>query len=420
MQAQVTSIDTPPRYRASLIQANHWLEAARRLLNLDALAGPSSWKGLELYVQPGLRRELQGTVEKLVKKGDAMLAHVQDATLPYHRRTAAIEQFKRAYCQVEQLLDFYADALVTRTTPETTAMLKACDYMAGHSMRALLQPLGIPTPAVITYLDSGIGASIFKAGMPLWDNLESPVAAIKVTRHNLLRPTALIHEAGHQVAHLTGWNAELAAALRIGLKKYGQQFANSWAAWASEIAADIFAFVHAGFASVAALHDVVDGASREVFRYAAGDPHPISFLRVLIGTECCRQCYGPGVWDQMERQWKKKHPLTAARPSTAQLVNASLPRLPEIVRLLLQYPFRGFRSKSITQCIDAGAAHPEALQRTAAASGEAFYTSAPLLLRGPMARLAWNGYQIIAAPAKAPFYLRQQQAWMLLLGNSIQ
>ena len=37
----------------------------------------------------------------------------------------------------------------------------------------------------------------------------NPVAAIKVTRHNLQRPTALIHEAGHQVAHITGWNEEL-------------------------------------------------------------------------------------------------------------------------------------------------------------------------------------------------------------------
>ena len=31
-----------------------------------------------------------------------------------------------------------------------------------------------------------------------------PAAAIKITRHNLLRPTSLIHETFHQVAHLTG------------------------------------------------------------------------------------------------------------------------------------------------------------------------------------------------------------------------
>ena len=43
------------------------------------------------------------------------------------------------------------------------------------------------------------------------------MAAVKITRHNLLRPTALIHEAGHQVAHIAGWNQELAAALSQAL-----------------------------------------------------------------------------------------------------------------------------------------------------------------------------------------------------------
>ena len=37
----------------------------------------------------------------------------------------------------------------------------------------------------------------------------SPAASIKVTRHNMLRPTSVTHETGHQVAHLLGWNAEV-------------------------------------------------------------------------------------------------------------------------------------------------------------------------------------------------------------------
>ncbi len=419
MQAQVINIDSTT-YRPALIQANHWLEAARRLLDLDALAGAAAWKGLERYVQPNLRRELYRSVESLVRKGEVMLGQVKNTSTPYRERLLAIETFKRAYCQVETLLDFYADALVTRTTPETTAILKACDYIAGHSMRALLEPLRIPTPAVLTYIDKGMGASILKAGLRLWDDSENPVAAIKIVRHNLLRPTALIHEAGHQVAHLTGWNDELATALRLGLKKYGDGFAGSWAAWASEIAADIFAFVHTGFASVAALHDVVDGSPREVFRYSPGDPHPISFLRVLIGTECCRQAFGDGVWNKMRNHWMQKHPVAAARPAAEQLIRASLPVLPKIVHLLLHYPFRGFRGKSISQCIDVAAVHPAHLERQAGIYGSAFYTSAPLLLQAPLARLAWNGYQITTLPARAAAYLQQQQAWMSLLGNSIQ
>ena len=44
-----------------------------------------------------------------------------------------------------------------------------------------------------------------------------PAAAFKITRQNLLRPTTLIHEAGHHVAHLVGWNEEPAAALQTAL-----------------------------------------------------------------------------------------------------------------------------------------------------------------------------------------------------------
>jgi hypothetical protein len=48
---------------------------------------------------------------------------------------------------------------------------------------------------------------------------------------------------------------------------------------------DAFAFVHAGYASVAALHDVLAGEEGPVFRHIPGHPHPVSFVRVLLGHE---------------------------------------------------------------------------------------------------------------------------------------
>jgi hypothetical protein len=91
-------------------------------------------------------------------------------------------------------------------------------------------------------------------------------------------------EAGHQAAHVAGWNQELASALREGLDK---------------TVADAFAFVHTGYATVAALHDVLAGEDRLVFRHIPGDPHPVSCIRVLLGIEMCRQCYGAGPWDEL-------------------------------------------------------------------------------------------------------------------------
>jgi len=52
-------------------------------------------------------------------------------------------------------------------------------------------------------------------------------------------------------------------------------------------------------AVVAALHDVLAGDEAQVFRHIPGDPHPICFVRVLLGVEMCRQFYGAGAWDDL-------------------------------------------------------------------------------------------------------------------------
>lgn len=407
-------------YMPNLIQANHWLAASRRLLDLDALASSQAWKGLEHYVNQNLRQQLSASVQALVNRGERMLLLVKTGSNSNRDIARMLQNFRKDYLRVEMLLDFYADALATRTNPEICAMLKACDYIAGTSMRRLLEPLKYTTPPVVTYIEKGEGAAILKADLQLWDGTRNPVAAIKVTRHNLLRPTALIHEAGHQVAHITNWNDELAGVLRSQLQKYGDELANTWASWSSEIAADVFAFVNAGFASVASLHDVVDGPSGDVFRFIPGDPHPISFLRVLTGIECCQQAFGNGIWNDMRSSWMAKHAIGGAREKTAALIRHSLPLLPQIVNLLLHYPLRAFQGNSIVQRINVTEVGPRQLEQAAGIYGKAFYQSTPLLLQAPLLRLAWNGYQLVTDPAAMQEHLAQQKSWMNLLGNSIQ
>ena len=223
--------------------------------------------------------------------------------------------------------------MLTRSTrvqaPTLAGLLRACDTLAHRSMAQILDQLGKPTPITLTYLDKGLGASILKAGLRLWDGTGvNPVAAIKITRHNLHRPTALIHEAGHQVAHIVGWNEEFAAALAKGLADAPSGVADVWASWASEISADAFAFVHTGYASVAALHDVLAGEEAMMFRHLHGDPHPVSYIRLLLGVEMCRQFYGAGPWDELAQAWTHQYPLQRARGATQSLLRESLPLLP--------------------------------------------------------------------------------------------
>ena len=110
---------------------------------------------------------------------------------------------------------------------------------------------------------------------------------------------------------MLNWNFELATALRRELRD-APGVADVWAGWASEIAADTFAFAHVGYAAVAALHDVIAGEPENVFALRPMDPHPVAYLRVLLGTQMCVRFYGAGPWDDLAQAWTRAHPISEA------------------------------------------------------------------------------------------------------------
>ena len=404
-------------------QVAHWTMAAARLQNLDDFASPSAWNGLERYLGLSIRRHLATVVAQLDREATLLQAALTAASSvahlsPVRRQLLA---FRTRYIQVETTLDFYADAINTRTAGATTGLLRACDTLAHRSMAQLLDPLGKPTSVVLTYLDKGLGASILKAGLRLWDRTSiSPVAAIKITRHNLYRPTALIHESGHQVAHLVRWNDELASTLAAGLSGAPAGVAEAWASWASEIAADAFAFVHTGYASVAALHDVLDGGSSMVFRHTPGDPHPISYLRLLLGVEMCRQFYGTGPWDDLARSWTLLYPLERARGANESLLRASLPLLPRIVNITLRQPMQAFGGPPLASLINPERVKPETLRQLEQQLGDALYTSMHWIWTEALRLLALTGLRVAIMPETKANTFKQQEEWMLRLGGVLQ
>jgi len=403
-------------------QVAHWTEAAARLQNLDDFASPSAWNSLERYLGLSLRNHLAGVAVQLNREAASLQAAQGAAAspedLPAVRRQ--LLAFRSRYMRVETTLDFYADAINTRTSPSLGGYLRACDTLAHRSMTQLLDQLEKPTPVALIYIDKGLGASILKAGLRLWDGTSvNPVAAIKITRHNLLRPTALIHEAGHQVAHIAGWNEELRSALGAGLGEAGREVAESWAHCASEIAADAFAFVHTGFAAVAALHDVLAGEGPVVFRHTPGDPHPISYLRVLLGVEMCRQFYGAGPWDDLARSWTALYPIDQASRSIQPLLQGSLPLFPRIVEVTLRQPMRAFGGRPLVALINPERVRPEPLLAMEQQLGAALYNSMHWVWTEALRLLALTGLRAATMPGKAETY-KQQEEWMLRLGGALQ
>ncbi|HRH48112.1 MAG TPA: hypothetical protein PLP23_05160 [Panacibacter sp.] len=346
-------------------QITHWHTAAKRMANVEQMASGTAWQGLQQSTGALIKLFLQKCTAHLAARGQQLKQQLQtanSAALRLQLRRALLK-YKADYLRSETTIHFYTDAINTRTQTDVAAMLKGCDVLCNVCMQTFLEPLHKTAPPVITYLDKGLGAAIMKAGLRLWDGSISPVALIKITYHNLVRPTAVLHECGHQVAHILNWNMELALLLLQLLKDKDAQVAKAFAGWSSEIAADTVALVTSGYGAVAALHDVVDGDADMVFNYEASDPHPISYLRVLLNCAMCTVLFGAGAWNNLEKEWIENHPLAEADKEAAAIIKKSIPLLPLIAQAILQTKQKAFNNKSITELVNANLVLPAALKK---------------------------------------------------------
>lgn len=396
-------------------QVAHWLAASRTFLDAEEFASADAWRSVEQQVGLPLRRQLAQAVHELLRVGHAAADLARQArrspeVLP--RAAAAVQGLRTRYLQVETTLDFFGDAVNTRTSPRLRAALQNLDRLAVASMVPVLQSAARPVPPVLTYLDRGLGASILRHGIRLWaPGSLNPVAAVKIVRHNLYRPTSLFHETGHQVAHLTGWNDSLRAALSAGLRDDSELRA-MWVPWASEITADVFAFVHTGFASVAALYDVVADPDT-IFRWPVGDPHPVGWLRTLLGCAMCRAAYGAaGPWDALEQAVLAVHPATRAEPVVARLLLRSRDRLGEIAQLCLSTPLPGLRGRPVTAVLDPQRTSPGALAELERRAGPALWRSPHWRASEGIRLVALAGLREAEDPSRAADWADRARTWM--------
>ena len=301
------------------------------------------------------------------------------------------------------------------------SLLRACDILAAQSMERVLKPLGKATPPVITYVEKGLGASILRSGLRLWDGRSlSVAAAIKVTRHNLGRPTAILHEAGHQVAFTLDWNEELAEAFRREFRRDAPEVGDALARWSSEIAGDAYAFAFAGYAAVAALHDVIAGESRRIWTVPLGDPHPPAYQRVLIGTAMAQRFFGAGPWDDLARSWMVAHPIDRAPDDVRDLHRQAVPNMQRIAEVCLLRPYRAFDGRPLVALVDPARVRPDELARLGRDAGTALWTSSHWLWTESLRLLALSGYRAATEPERANEIAEQFEDWMTRLGRGVQ
>lgn len=403
-------------------QLQHWHAAAVLLQRHDLVASGDAWASLEHHVGTSIRQSLSAACDQLLREFAVVRAKFNAARsmAALDEVSSAIVVFRETYMRVETLVHFYGVAINSRTGPEFGSKLRAFDYIAGLSMQRMLKPLGKKTPPVLTYFDKGLGASILRAGQRLWDGgTISPVAAVKVTFHNQERPTAIVHETGHQVAAILGWNEELTQAFEKQLVAEGRDIARIWASWATEVAADAYGFVNVGFAAVAALSDVVAGSPSQVFQYNPSGVHPISYLRVLLGFAMARRMYGYGLWDDLERAWRMRYPLTMAPPAFRPMLETLEKAIPRVVEISLLAPMQAFGGRALVACIDPALVSPEALARLKADTGPSLMTSPHWLATESLRLIALTGYRFALDPANGTEMITLHRTLMERIGNAI-
>ncbi|SHN13422.1 hypothetical protein [Cryptosporangium aurantiacum] len=404
-----------PDERELRAELAHWRGAVAALSDLDTVAAPAAWAMLEDYLRSRVRARLERSIAELAAQGSA-IALALDLGEPLGRVRARLLGLRRDYVRVETVVDFYGDAVGSRTNARLGRVLGGLDTLACDSMEVILRPLGHEVPPALVYVDKGMGAAILRAGVRLWGpGGPSPVAAIKLTRHNLGHPTALFHETGHQVAAQTGWVPQLADALDAVAARHASVGADLWGGWAGEIAADVHAFVLAGWSPVPALARVVDGSPSVVHRIRVGDPHPPAWLRVMFNVALCRAVYGAGPWDDLSRTWLERHDPRRMDSAGARVAAAGLPMLPALAETCLVRRYPAFCGRAITALADPELVSPVALDALEHRIGPALLTSAHLARRRPMQLVALLTRDQPSDPTHAAAATRRLHDWLARL-----
>jgi hypothetical protein len=396
-------------------QIAHWLAAARTFRDAEEFASSEAWRSVEREIGAPLRQQLNTIVDELIAMGESaakLIGRARREAGLIRDAQSAVQKFRRRYIQVDTTLDYIGDAVNSRTSPLLRAALSSLDRLAVASMAPVLERAGKPVPRVLVYQDKGTGASILRAGMRLWvPGAVMPVAAIKIVRHNLYRPTSLFHETGHQVAHLTEWVPSMRSAVANALSR-DPELQRMWTAWASEIAADVYAFLHTGFASVAALYDVV-GDANTILRWPIGDPHPIGWLRTALGCEFSARCFGAeGPWAPLMWAMNAHHPVDRAEETLRPLLIRSLDAMRSIAEACLTAPVPALGGKPMTSVIDPSRVSPAALAELERSAGAGLWTS-PHWRRAEGIRIvALAGLREAEQPATATEWINRARTWL--------
>jgi hypothetical protein len=249
--------------------------------------------------------------------------------------------------------DIFANVLNQRSEHGTGEWLSGMDVVAKE---ALALPGYYEPPPVICYLDRGHGAAIRRARTRLPGGEPSPVAIIRVPRERMVGSgiaSSLIHEVGHQGAHLLDLVESLRPVLQgmqgnAGAHRVAWQH---WEKWISEIVADLWAVAKLGIVATTGLLGVVSLPKVFVFQTIKDDPHPTPWVRVMLSCAMGHGLYPHPQWAQLARSWESYYPLSGQSDRTRSFIGLMQQTVPGFVAFLLNHRPPSLRGRSLKEVL---------------------------------------------------------------------
>ena len=147
------------------------------------------------------------------------------------------------------------------------------------------------------------------------------------------------------------------------------------------------------------------------------DPHPVGYLRVLLGRESCSRFFGAGPWDDLARAWIHTYPVGDLNAAQRRLLDASRLALPDLVDLIFHTELRAFGGRSLTQLVDPARVRPDALGTLEREAGPALYVSSHWVQKECVRLLALSSYKAAISTEHAADVMTEQEGWLFRLGK---
>lgn len=325
------------------VNLNRHARSLRRFTKDEFGSGPSAPSEAHIEAVNAFIDGFRGKVVEAVRWVDAAVAAAKRE--PSSARLAVVLQRKESIGAmvlfVEGIWDFYFDMFVQRLS-SFGDRLRAVDRIVANCYEDLYVGMGTaqPTPSLlpVTYAASGFSPSTVRRNVPLrrlrFHRNLFPIIVIPQHRlDNVWALSSVLHEVSHNLQADVGlWDPmpRMVFERLTAEGKMPSDVARLWARWHKEIAADLFALMLGGPASVESLMDVVARSPRSTVSFQPLGVHPTPYLRVPISLVLLRRLGFGSKADDLAKVWRQMYPDASAR-AIPEPVRATFAKAAELV-----------------------------------------------------------------------------------------